>query len=82
MTRIIVAVLALASLGFADGKGVIRSQYSRADFALSADPNAPQWKGVEGVIAENDSFGKPVAGHRTEIRYQLVLNFARPDVAA
>ncbi|MEK7403523.1 MAG: carbohydrate-binding family 9-like protein [Acidobacteriota bacterium] len=48
--------------------GVIVSHYSNTDFELTADPNARPWKGVQGVIAENDSLGKPVAGHRTEIR--------------
>jgi hypothetical protein len=48
--------------------GVIDSHYSADDFALSADPNAPQWKGVAGVFAANGPRGEPVPGHRTEIR--------------
>ncbi|HET8546748.1 MAG TPA: carbohydrate-binding family 9-like protein [Bryobacteraceae bacterium] len=68
MTRLIAALIAVAGVGFADGSGVIRSYRARSDFALTADPNAPQWKNAQGVIAENDSLGKPVRGHRTEIR--------------
>jgi hypothetical protein len=68
VTRLIAAVLACAGLAFADGKGVIRSYRAPSDFALTADPNAAQWKNVQGVIAEHDALGKPVAGHRTEIR--------------
>jgi hypothetical protein len=68
VTRLIVAGLVVAGLALADGKGVINSQRAPADFALTADPNAPQWRNVKGVIAENDSLGKPVPGHRTEIR--------------
>ena len=39
-----------------------------ADFALTADPSAAAWKGVAGVVAEKDRFGKAIPGHRTEIR--------------
>jgi hypothetical protein len=61
-------LLMMAAAAFADGPGKIVSKRAGGDFALSADPNAKEWKGVEGVFAENDSFGKPVPGYRTEIR--------------
>jgi hypothetical protein len=48
--------------------GVLVSHRARADFELSADPGAAAWKTVEGVFADKDRFGKPVPGHRTEIR--------------
>jgi Carbohydrate family 9 binding domain-like len=48
--------------------GVIVSHRARSDFALSADPGAPSWKSVEGVIAEKDRFGKVIPHHRTEVR--------------
>lgn len=48
--------------------GAIVSQYAAADFGLTANPNAPQWKNVPGVFAENGPHGEPVPGHRTEIR--------------
>jgi hypothetical protein len=40
----------------------------RADFDLTADPNAKPWKGVRGVAAEKGFHGETVAGHRTDIR--------------
>jgi len=48
--------------------GVLPSLRSESDFALTADPEAPHWKGVAGVVAETDRQGRPVPGHRTEIR--------------
>ena len=48
--------------------GVLVSHRARADFDLTADPGATAWKTVEGVFADKDRFGKPVPGHRTEIR--------------
>ncbi len=47
---------------------VIVSHRAKSDFALTADPAAPQWKGVAPVIADKDRFGKPVPHHRTEVR--------------
>ncbi len=44
------------------------AHYAPADFPLTADPGAPQWRVVTGVVAANDTAGRPVAGHRTEIR--------------
>jgi hypothetical protein len=68
VTRLIPALIAVAGLAFADGKGVINSQRAPTDFTLTADPAAPHWRNVQPVIAANDSLGKPVPGHRTEIR--------------
>lgn len=47
--------------------GIFLTHYSDRDFALTADPAAPHWR-VAGVVIENDRFGKPVPGHRTEVR--------------
>jgi Carbohydrate family 9 binding domain-like len=52
----------------ADGPGRIESRYSRREFRLTADPASSHWRKVKPVIAGNDRYGKPVAGHRTEIR--------------
>jgi Carbohydrate family 9 binding domain-like len=52
----------------ADDARVFVSRRAPADFALTADPEAPNWKGVAGVIADRDRRGEPVPGHRTEIR--------------
>lgn len=48
--------------------GVFSSFYAAADFELTADPDAPPWKAIPGVIADRDRYGNPVPGHRTEIR--------------
>lgn len=46
----------------------IVSRYSKSDFALTADPRAPQWKSAPAVFAINGPRGEPVPGHRTAIR--------------
>ena len=63
----VLAVPTAAAAASADGN-VIVSHRARADFALTADPGAPAWKSVEGVVAEKDRFGKVIPHHRTEIR--------------
>jgi hypothetical protein len=55
-------------LSLADGPGVILSHHAAADFALTADPNAAPWKGVQGIFMENGPKGEAVPGHRTEVR--------------
>jgi hypothetical protein len=55
------------------GAPPMESFYSKAEFELTADPAAPQWK-VKGVIAENNVHGKPTPGHRTEIRSRWTDN--------
>src|SRR5262249_28103515 len=62
-----VALVAPAAARAAD-TNVIVSHRAKADFALTADPKAPEWKGVAPVIADKDRFGKPVPNHRTEVR--------------
>lgn len=62
---------------------VLVSRRIPADFALTADPDAPPWKGVAGVFAERDRRGVVVPGHRTEIRSRwteknLYLLFVSP----
>ena len=47
---------------------VLLSLESPRDFALTADPRAPQWKNVRGVVTASDRYGKPVPGAETEIR--------------
>jgi len=44
------------------------SRYASSDFPLTANPNAPPWRHVAGVFAENGPRGEAVRGHRTEIR--------------
>ena len=66
-TRVVLCLCLYVSI-CAAGSGVITSRYAPADFPLSADPNALEWKGAPAVIAENGPRGEPVPGHRTEIR--------------
>ncbi|MGA3077364.1 MAG: hypothetical protein ABSG56_27230, partial [Bryobacteraceae bacterium] len=44
------------------------SRYAASDFALTANPQARQWKNAPAVFAGNGPRGEPVPGHRTEIR--------------
>ena len=71
-TRFILQLLGLMMLlpitGWAQAANVINSYQAKSDFALTADPNAPEWKSVKGVIADRGPRGDVTAGHRTEIR--------------
>ena len=53
---------------FAYGPGVLESRRAAADFALTADPDAPQWKGIAGVKAGRDYLNEPIPGPPTEFR--------------
>jgi hypothetical protein len=68
MYRKLAAGVLCSALAFAAAPGVAVSLHSGTDFPLTADPDAPQWKSAPSVFAGQDSHGKPVAGHRTEIR--------------
>ncbi len=68
MVKILAILFALAAVALADGTGRMISHYSKSDFPLTADPNAAQWKNIQPVMMENDARGKPVPGHRTEVR--------------
>lgn len=61
-------LLLLGSALLAADPGTMFSFYSRSELALSADPHAAHWRYIAPALAENDHWGKPVAGHRTEIR--------------
>jgi hypothetical protein len=52
----------------ADGPGVLESRRAPADFALTADPDASQWKGVAGVRADRNFLNEPIPGPPTEFR--------------
>jgi len=47
----------------------------RADTELTADPNAPLWKGVKGVWADRSSRGEFSPGHKTEIRSRWTKDY-------
>ncbi len=67
MKSLLLFLLAAAFLQ-AEGSGVILSHYAKADFALTTDPNAKPWKGIQGVIADKSSLGASLPAYRTEIR--------------
>lgn len=70
------SLLFLAALTLhADGPGRLESKYTGSDFELTADPNAAQWKGVKPIYAYTDRYGKPVPGHRTELRSRWTKDF-------
>jgi hypothetical protein len=73
MKHLVPLWLAAGALWAAD-PGAIHSAYAAADFALTANPGARQWKTVVGVYAKNDPHGEPVAGHRTEIRSRWTVH--------
>ena len=52
----------------AETKPVMLSPRGPADLTLTADPNQPAWKTVQGVVTSHDPYGKPVPNARTEIR--------------
>jgi hypothetical protein len=47
---------------------VFVSRRAAADFALTTDPQAKEWKETKPAIVERDRQGQPVPGHRTEVR--------------
>lgn len=66
--RTAILLFAGTALAFADGPGRIASQRARAEFALTADPEAPHWKGVKGQWSENSPTGQPTPANRFETR--------------
>lgn len=71
LSLILFAALAL----YADGPGRLESKYASNDFELTADPRSTAWKEVKPVFAYNDRYGKPVPGHRTELRSRWTTEF-------
>ena len=45
-----------------------KSVYAEHDVSLETDPGSAFWRGAVPVYAEVDTYGKPVAHHRTEVR--------------
>ena len=67
MPKLVLLVLCAACLLSAAAPAVIESHQAPSDFVLTADPLDANWK-VNGVFFDGDRDGKPVAGHRTEVR--------------
>ncbi len=66
--KIAIALFLLVGLALAQDAGQFVSKRVQSDFELTADPGAPQWKGVTGVIADTSNLGKKLPTNRTEIR--------------
>jgi hypothetical protein len=73
--KLSVLLMAIIAPCVAGAAGTITSVRAERDFTLTADPEADMWKGVRGVWVENDTFGKPVPGHRTEVRSRWTDKF-------
>jgi hypothetical protein len=70
-TLLLLLILLLPSpVAFADGAGLMISRRAKADFALTADPNAKAWRSVKGIVSDRNRRGQVVPNHRTEIRSQ------------
>lgn len=67
MHRLLLFLTAACGL-WARDPDVATSRRAAADFPLTADPQARQWRDAPAVFAENGPRGEPVPGHRTEIR--------------
>ena len=61
-------LLALASPLAAASSATIQTKRAKADFPLTADPNAAHWKKALAVKAQIDPFGKPAGPHTFEFR--------------
>ncbi|MGA2434008.1 MAG: carbohydrate-binding family 9-like protein [Bryobacteraceae bacterium] len=72
---ILVLLAALAAGESVSGVPNIGSFHADSDFALTADPEAPQWKGTPGIFMDSNQFGKPLAGYRSEVRSRWTDRF-------
>lgn len=56
------------------GSETFRSIYASRDAALTTDPYSSFWRLTAPVIADKDTQGRVVAGHRTEVRSRWTEN--------
>jgi hypothetical protein len=63
-------VLCLIAAAFVRGQAsrVAESKRAPVDEAPDTDPRSQFWRSAPSIIADRDSFGKVVPGHRTEVR--------------
>ena len=66
--KALVLFLAVAAMSFGAGPDVLESRYTEANFELTADPSAPQWKEIVGVFTARNYLSEPIPGPPTEIR--------------
>ena len=65
--RLLGLVFMFSGLAF-PADGIIESTWSKQDAALDTSPASQFWRGAPPVYMEHDSYGKPVARYRTEVR--------------
>jgi hypothetical protein len=66
--RVLAVVLFGLLSAFGAEKPVVESTYAKQDAPLQLDPASPFWSASRPTYMEKDSFGKPVPGHRSEVR--------------
>ena len=47
---------------------VFESKHAAQDIRPETDPNSQFWRAAPAIIFNGDPFGKPISGHRTEVR--------------
>ena len=65
-TLILGAALCLGT--FAQQPAVVQSSRADRDVAPDTSPDSEFWRVAPAIFAVNDNYGKPVPGHKTEIR--------------
>jgi len=72
MMKIVGAACLIAATCTAAGQTInsefFQSVHARHDVELSTDPHTAFWRGAIPTYAELDNHGRPVPGHRTEVR--------------
>ena len=63
-----VLLMAGTAHGQQPASDTFKSIYTRNDVDLTTDPHSAFWRRTAPVIADRDTQGRVVAGHRTEVR--------------
>ncbi|MDQ6707494.1 MAG: carbohydrate-binding family 9-like protein [Acidobacteriota bacterium] len=66
--RLLTLLLSIPVILFSAEKGLVVSRHAGADFALTADPDAKQWKDIPGVFADRGPQGQKPPVPPTEFR--------------
>jgi hypothetical protein len=66
--RVLLFSFFAAALLCAQESRVFESKHATQDIAPDTNPKSQFWRGAPAIIADRDSFGKFVPGHRTEVR--------------
>jgi hypothetical protein len=63
----LLSVFATGLLGAQESR-VFETKHAAQDIAPETDPNSQFWRAAPAIIFRDDPFGKPIPGHRTEVR--------------